>query len=776
MGSDPALKHAQGVHELDRRCSILTISDVALSARPILRTDPVHLTHLPTARRVIHFSALKWIMKAAIIVVSLAGAVLLADAPAFAGRLLSPDYTKIAACSKNYDKLFIRDVDGEQWEKMDDTLHNAAPPWQNAYPYRGRKWSPDGSKVAWAIFEFSEDDEDSEDHEDVVEGRRLFVVDVYNKESRRLTPPSIHTAKRFRWCPDGRKIAFIGKSQDTRALSIVDSNGENLRTLNLSDVDVRSQKWSRDGSMIFFLGKSTVADGRFGLYVVDADFQQVSRRLASLDLDFVALRWSPDGSKIAFLGKSPAATHPNLLSVVDSTNQNLRQIPTSDLRFCIGNVRWSPDGSKIAFSSRRNPLGSDDVWVVGEDCQNLLRVYETTPGIKYLSDPKWSPDGSRLALYAQESITVHAGDWQWYTRRAADKGTRVVVSADGQNVWTTDVRGWRFDSEDVFWLPNGHEDAKTIWVDNSLIYRQPNVATNIVVANSDLRNARRLTKIVDTFNGGILAKGKRSVLDEEAVQLQEVSVELRARSMPFLNTLRCVDKACMSAAGEIALQDRTNLAKIDAATSETTGVFFVQLVKTLGGDSGALALGGDSGALIGERIARFDLPYDRYIARLALNSLNRYIRDTLSRERREILELKLLLAQRHKLISELEQQNQVLKQREIELQRKQQLFEQQKIEQRPLMRQKLEQAPGGRLEPEVPEVTHDVSEVPVKAAAVDNAGNDAVGDDHPQVEDPERMEGDEPSSSELSPVEASPTSQKRLLGEEENSSSKRTRL
>ncbi len=138
-----------------------------------------------------------------------------------------------------------------------------------------------------------------------------------------------------------------------------------------------------DYQVIFSSDRDTV-DGRWQLYIADADGDNTQRLLESEGSDYGA-RLSPDGTRLLFTRRDArgfSEVHVLGAGDVDSTALNGGASPA-----------WSPDGEQIAYTSRTE--GNLEVYVMGADGSNPQPITDN-PARDYA--PSWSPDGSRLAF------------------------------------------------------------------------------------------------------------------------------------------------------------------------------------------------------------------------------------------------------------------------------------------------------------------------------------------------------------------------------------------
>ena len=115
-------------------------------------------------------------------------------------------------------------------------------------------------------------------------------------EQRRLTrgtrPGPGARPGELAWSPVGDKIAFVSRRDGNLEIYVINSDGSGQRRLTRNTVGDSHPVWSPDGRRIAFVSKSQV-------YVMNADGSG-QRRLTRNGARNFAPAWSPDGQRIAF--------------------------------------------------------------------------------------------------------------------------------------------------------------------------------------------------------------------------------------------------------------------------------------------------------------------------------------------------------------------------------------------------------------------------------------------------------------------------------------------
>lgn len=223
-------------------------------------------------------------------------------------------------------------------------------------------WSPDGTKLAVAIFPTGSGD------------RAIWIMNDDGSNARRIA--SANNVSQPSWSPDGTQIAYAGDTADGSAIHIVNADGSNDRIVGPVEpkVDYFSAAFSPDGSKILYdLG----TDSGFDIFVMNADGSNV-RRLTSTNADYDP-HWSPDGTRIAFTRQGEGAQSD--VYVMHADGSNVRQLTSGGSGETNLYPAWSPDGTKIAYLAGvdggpgalvvMNPDGSDPVTLVSQDVLGL---------------------------------------------------------------------------------------------------------------------------------------------------------------------------------------------------------------------------------------------------------------------------------------------------------------------------------------------------------------------------------------------------------------------
>ncbi len=172
----------------------------------------------------------------------------------------------------------------------------------------------------------------------------LFLTDPVKGDTKNVTntPDADEIGPAFR--PDGRRVAFLGKTKDTDfEVYACDTDGANRKALTKAPGEKSAcyfPSWSPDGARVAYTRLYPGGD-RCELRTVAADGtkDELVREGA------VAAAWGPGGA-IAFVRRE--AGKPQALCVIDADGTNEKVLIPDLGRIDLPAPAWSPDGSVIA--------------------------------------------------------------------------------------------------------------------------------------------------------------------------------------------------------------------------------------------------------------------------------------------------------------------------------------------------------------------------------------------------------------------------------------------
>jgi Tol biopolymer transport system component len=182
------------------------------------------------------------------------------------------------------------------------------------YESHSASWSPDGSRIAFmartASIGMSE--------------TKIYLIDDNGSNLTQLTDNSEWDSFPA-WLPNGNDVAFISTFRSPSDsycsdLFIVNVDGSNLRQLtHLEAPSLISPAWSPDGSKMAF---SYRENDTYAIYVMNSDGSNISR-LTSPTSHAIFPRWSPDGMQIVF---SATVTNNYEIFVMSADGSHVRQL------------------------------------------------------------------------------------------------------------------------------------------------------------------------------------------------------------------------------------------------------------------------------------------------------------------------------------------------------------------------------------------------------------------------------------------------------------------
>src|SRR6185436_10577558 len=265
-----------------------------------------------------------------------------------------------------------------------------AQPWGSGEGREGSapRWSPDGKKVAF--------------QGRTGEGRSGIVVANADGSGESslvdvtwTNHPLPQLGERFAWSPDGTKIAFV---------SAVDGPEPPME----ADPIVITRYWYRPASG---WGGRFNDNRRLHLFVADVATKQIQQLTDGTTYEH-SIDWSPDGRQLAFLSNhepDPDFFFNYDIFTIEVSSKAVKQLTTTKSNEY--GPSWSPDGKTIAYSGLKRPITSSEtnmedthVWTLDVATgarRELGAAIDNRQG-----RPQWSPDGQALYFTIQSKGSV----------------------------------------------------------------------------------------------------------------------------------------------------------------------------------------------------------------------------------------------------------------------------------------------------------------------------------------------------------------------------------
>jgi TolB protein len=201
-------------------------------------------------------------------------------------------------------------------------------------------------------------------------GNALWQMSADGSNAIQLTPET-GSYRGARWSPDGSKIAYAHNVGGDFEIWVMNADGSGpVQLTNNEGPSDMSPSWSPDGSRIAF---TTTRDGNREIYTMDADGANPMRLTNNL-VDDMEPDWSPDGSMIVFAAnRGPDILE---IWVMNADGSNAVQLTDglSVESGIEPSPAWSPDGTRIAFTAELNDNVSTNIGVMNADGSGILQL------------------------------------------------------------------------------------------------------------------------------------------------------------------------------------------------------------------------------------------------------------------------------------------------------------------------------------------------------------------------------------------------------------------
>lgn len=318
-------------------------------------------------------------------------------------------------------EIYLTDPEGEEIFQVTDNQ-------QVAY---GSMWSPDGSKLAYLVQDFENDE------------LSLWTVDIEAGEAAvEVKNDFLHSPSYFSWSSDSRYLVFSDAQPNGAESDIYRVEIESGAMVNLTESSVHwdfSPNSSPTEDLITFVSdRPTDQENLDDIWVMGLDGSNpVNLTDDGLIWEDKFPSWSPDGEKIAYFHWSffpPEGGEPAGIWVINKDGSGAYLAAEVGVEFVQESAVWSPDGDYLAFLSGIGYEASN-LWVVPSDGSGNPEQVTDLPGS--VSNVSWSPDGEYLIF---NHITEEGGVSNWTIYRLSIDGTSMQKLVEGVEIIDPDWR------------------------------------------------------------------------------------------------------------------------------------------------------------------------------------------------------------------------------------------------------------------------------------------------------------------------------------------------
>jgi len=269
-------------------------------------------------------------------------------------------------------------------------------------------WSPDGSRIAYLVFEGGKS--------------TIWLADSSGANPKQLTTEGLEGFDGSPWSPDGTTILYVSRRTGTGDIWALPVDGGPARQLTHDVRDDTSPAWSPDGKWIAFVstrGRQT------DVWVMPASGGQ-EIRVTDDEAGESDVQWVGGSTTLAFHTGIATGTL-SLISLAEGTD---RQITPDSLRITTFDI--SPDGKEVVYGVYHGGgVGEIQVMPIGGGPTRTL-----VSGSSDNADPYWSPDGKRVVFFSNRS---GSGD-NWLVDAAGGEPRPLTTwpTEEGDAEWSAD--------------------------------------------------------------------------------------------------------------------------------------------------------------------------------------------------------------------------------------------------------------------------------------------------------------------------------------------------
>jgi len=244
------------------------------------------------------------------------------------------------------EDLFVINADGTGEKQLTHTPENET----------GLQWGAGGRQIVFSVFT-----------NDI---SHLYAIDPDGKNRREIG--SI-PGRGPMLSPDGKRVVYMAGTWTATRLMVSALDGSNARQINDGTTIAWNNHWSPDGKRIAFTGRSD-PKGELAVFVMNADGSE-RRQLTHLAAEEGGAQWpvwSPNGRHLAIQVNSRLQKGTAHIWIVDVATGAARKLAGHSQPYLDETPSWFADSKRVAFQSNRT--GRMEAWVMNADGSGQRQV------------------------------------------------------------------------------------------------------------------------------------------------------------------------------------------------------------------------------------------------------------------------------------------------------------------------------------------------------------------------------------------------------------------
>jgi TolB protein len=257
----------------------------------------------------------------------------------------------------------------------------------------------------------------------------------------------------------------------------INSDGSNDIKIIESDIGLKGQEWSPDGTKILVCGMVTPTSPHL-LYVMNADGTNLQNLSQMTEVSLA--RWSPDGNKITFTKFFPEQNYRSEIWMMNADGADQKSITDGQ------GSSFFANGTKLIYTSSKT--GNSEIYSCNNDGSNQLKITNT---VESESNVDVSPDGTML-IYTLQTNIADVNTWEI-----------CLMNMDGTNV--TKLTNNNFLDEQARW---SHDGTHIAFISSRGSVTQ---SPEVYIMNGDGTTVRKVTNANERSNSANLPTWKPKV-------------------------------------------------------------------------------------------------------------------------------------------------------------------------------------------------------------------------------------------------------------------------